>query len=156
MEVKAVAKKRGWHSALINNLSIIPLTEDVVQRAARIKANGNAYLWLVLSTSKRVFLHVESLQENAYVAWNNLLDRYDEVSKMMDLLLLLQNFTKCVMEGATDKPCFWFMEVDHISKKIGQAGGNKKSDSKKIAQVILEAPREYLPVTGSIATMMGL
>jgi hypothetical protein len=155
MMVKAVAKKRGWHSALINDLSIVPTTEDATERAARLKANDDAYLWLVMSTSKRAFLHVESSQENAYVAWNNLLDRY-EASDTMDLLLLLQDFTKCVMDGATDEPCFWFMELDHISEKISQAGGNRKSDSEKIAHVISEAPREYLPVTDQIATMMGL
>lgn len=87
MKVKAVAKKRGWYSALINDLSIVPTTEDATQRAARIKANDDAYLWLVLSTSKRAFLHVESSQENAYVAWKNLLDRY-EASDTMDLLSL--------------------------------------------------------------------
>jgi hypothetical protein len=155
MKVKAVAKKRGWHSALINNLSNVPDTEDAEQRTPRTKANDDAYLWLVLSTSKRAFLHVDSSQENAFVAWNNLLDRY-KASDMMDLLSLLQDFTKCVMDGATDQPCFWFMELDHISEKISQAGGNRKSDSEKIAHDISEAPREYLPVTDRIATMLGL
>jgi hypothetical protein len=151
MKVKAVAKKRGWYSALLNGLSIVPTSEDATQKAARMKANEDAYLWLVLSTLKRAFLHVESLQENAFVAWNNLLDLY-EASNMMDLLYLLQDFTKCLMDGATDKLCFWFMELDHISEKISQAGGNRKSDSEKIAHVILEAPREYLPITDQIAT----
>ncbi len=154
-KVKAMAKKRGWYSALVQDLSIVPLTEDAEEKTARIKANDDAYLWLVLSTSKRAFLHVESSQENAYVAWTNLLDRY-EASDTMDLLSLLQDFTKCVMDGATDEPCFWFMELDHISEKIKQAGGNRKSDSEKIAHVITEAPREYLPVTDNIATMIGL
>jgi hypothetical protein len=89
------------------------------------------------------------------VAWTNLLNRY-EASDTMDLLSLLQDFTKCVMDGATDEPSFWFMELDHISEKIKQAGGNRKSDSGKIAHVIKEAPREYLPVTENIATMIGL
>ena len=120
MKVKAVAKKRGWYSALLNDLSIVPTTEDAIQKAARMKANDDAYLWLVLSTSKKAFLHVESSKENAFVAWNNLLDRY-EASDSMDLLSLLQDFTKCVMDGATDEPCFWFMELDHISEKISQA-----------------------------------
>jgi hypothetical protein len=75
MKVKAVAKKRGWHSAVLYDLSIVPRTEDATQRAARLKANNNAYLWLVLSSSKRAFLNVESSKENANVAWNNLLDR---------------------------------------------------------------------------------
>jgi hypothetical protein len=157
MKVKAVAKKRGWYSAFLNDLGIIPTTkDDVTQKAARMKANDDAYLWLVLSTSKRVFLPVESSQENAFLAWNNLLDRYNKASNTMDLLSLLQDFTKCVMDGATDEPCFWFMELDHISEKISQAKGNRKSDSKKIAHIISEAPREYLPVIDQIAMMMGL
>jgi hypothetical protein len=156
MKVKAVAKKkRGWNSALINDLSIVPTVEDAEEKAARIKANDDAYLWLVLLTSKRAFLHVESSQENAYVAWTNLLERY-EASDTMDLLSLLQDFTKCVMDGAIDESCCWFMELDCISDKINQAGGNRKSDRKKITYVIMEAPREYVPVTDNIATMIGV
>jgi hypothetical protein len=48
------------------------------------------------------------------------------------------------------------MELDQILEKISQDGGNRKSDSEKIAHVISEAPREYLPVTDHIARMMGL
>jgi hypothetical protein len=156
MKVKAVAKKKGgWNSALINDLSIVPTVEDAEEKAPRIKANDNAYLLLFLSTSKRAFLHVESSQENAYVAWTNLLERY-KASDTMDLLSLLQDFTKCVMDGAIDGPCFWFMELELISEKIKQAGGNRKSDSEKIAHLITEAPREYVPVTDNIAMMIGL
>ena len=90
-KVKAMAKKRGWYSALVQELSIIPLTEDAEEKTARIKVNDNAYHWLVLSTSKRAFLHVESSQENAYVAWTNLLERY-EASDTMDLLSLLLQY----------------------------------------------------------------
>jgi hypothetical protein len=77
----------------------------------------------------------------------------------MDLFLLLQDFTKCViMEQATDKPCFWFMELDHISEKIKQARGNITSASEQITHISTEALDEYLPVTeqDSIAMMIGL
>jgi hypothetical protein len=44
-EGQGSGKKESWHSDLINNLSIVPLMEDAVQRAARTKANNNAYLY---------------------------------------------------------------------------------------------------------------
>jgi hypothetical protein len=71
----SAAKKRGCYSTLVNNLSIIPTAQDVEEKAARIKPNDDAYHWLALSTSKRVFLHIESSQDNTYVAWTNLLDQ---------------------------------------------------------------------------------
>jgi hypothetical protein len=48
--VKAVSKKKGWYQPLLKDLVIAPLTEDEVEKAAREKANDDAYIWLFLST----------------------------------------------------------------------------------------------------------
>jgi hypothetical protein len=93
----------------------------------------------VLSAAGKAFYLVESADGHAFDAWHNLLELY-EGSDTMDLLTLLKDFASCMMEDEDGEPTFWFMQIDHLATKIKKAGGNAKSESEKIAHVIMNAP----------------
>jgi hypothetical protein len=48
------------------------------------------------------------------------------------------------------------MQIDHVATKIKKAGGNGKSEGKKIAHVIMNAPEAYESVTETVGTMLGM
>ncbi len=64
----------------------------------------------------------------------------------MTLLLLLQNTIK----KASDDPCLWYMELEHIKLKMEDAGAQKKMDAETVAFITSQIVAEYKVIMSAL------
>ena len=133
----ATAKKRGFWEAIEKLVKIeptdanTPLTEEELKL---VEKNDEAYLYLTMSCSRDAFNYVENAG-TAYEAWNDLMERYEDLDKD-DLVQLAEDWINCKPDSYTRDPKLWYAELDRISKKMQQAGGQKKSDDDMLVHIM--------------------
>ena len=137
----AIGRRRGWYDILLDPVKLDRTSEDE-EEIKRIKNNDEAYNYFILSCTDAAFPYIESADGSAFLAFQNLCERY-ESNRHTDLLTLHSSFLNCVPADENQDPSQWFWELEYLRKRIQKAGGGEKHDSELIAHVLKNAPHRY-------------
>ena len=152
-KAKTVAKMRIYKlwDVLSDGHSNMPAegkvkTEWTAAEASAVEDNDKAYSVLLLSCQGSAFTTVESSRStqfpdgDAYLAWKNLLTKYED-TELPDVLMLRRDLTQRVLEHEeeTDK---WIDDLEYIQRRLREAGATV-SDDEIIAHILQRAPRKF-------------
>ena len=121
------------------------LKEDRSKDANFEKGNADALDQLVLILTGIQFDLIQEAEENAYRAWNILLNKY-EVSdeKSESLTDVTMEWNQCKVEGTEDDPDTWFSCLYRINQKFKKINVlYEKDDECMKAHVLANLPEEY-------------
>ena len=121
------------------------LKEDRSKEANFEQGNADAWDHLVLSLTGVQFDLIQEANENAFRAWNILLNKY-EVSdeKAESLTDVTMEWHQCKLEGTEEDPDSWFSRLYRINQKFKKINVLYEKDSECMkAHVLANLPEEY-------------
>jgi hypothetical protein len=148
----AIGKVKGWKKAFLVDCQItkLELKDDADKTAedkANIKANDNAWSYLMMACKSKAFNIVAAVQnDDAYMAFSKLKIKY-EPNRSKDLVGMLTEWSDLKMEDEFEDPTIYIKGLEEINVKFESVDPKyKKTDLEMITYIFAKMPQSYSPV----------
>ena len=166
LKTLALAKAKGFKQFYMKDTktcsnAVYKTSKDVDEKLI-YERNDKAYQLLVMSCNGMTFGLVNKVKtkdlmdNNAFLAWKNLKERYAPNSTS-DLDQLLGEFNKCSLDGTGAIPDVWFIKLGLLNSRMTMINSAfEKQDMELIAHILNKLPSEYSKVVTSVEGIMSL
>jgi len=129
-------------------------TSKKAEDKATVLKNDLAYHYLVMACMDHAFGYVQAAETadthgDSHKAWKDLCKRYNDVMEN-DLIALTTEYNSCKIKKASDNPCLWYVELEHLQWKMEHAGVQKKTEAEVVAFIMSQIPAEYEVVMSAL------
>ncbi len=152
-KTKAVAARKGWLEAITNDVTLDRTSKKEEDKAAVLK-NDLAYHYLVMACTYHAFGYVQAAETvdshgDEHKARKDLCKRYNDVMEN-GLIALTMEYNNCKMKKASDDPCLWYAELEHLQWKMEHAGAQKKTEAEVVAFIMSQISTKYEVVLSAL------
>ena len=138
LRVKATAKEKGWHKALLEDRDIP--TEEHIESGEATEEEKLVYQENMKAT-ELAFQQLDLAEENARIAWTTFTDKYDSSSES-DLIKMTEKLGTCHLADHTS-PDEWIMKLETLNLLVAKIdSGAKLSEKRMIATILTCLPKE--------------